>query len=63
VIILGTLIVAFLTFTARFFDNAHDSVTLEDIQSFRVSVQRLSKENVKEYIVETVSKADIGNII
>ena len=62
-IILGVIITCFLLFTIRFFDNSLDSVTLADIDSFRVSVQRWNKENVKEYLVETVAKADIHTVI
>lgn len=47
----------------KFFDNSLDSVKLSDIETFRVSVQKWNKENVKEYIVETVQKADIGKVL
>ena len=63
VIILGLIITGFLFFTIRFFDNSLDSVSLADIDQFRVSVQRWNKENIKEYLVETVKKADIGKVI
>lgn len=62
-IVLGLIIVGFLFFTLRFFDNALDSVTVQDIENFKVSVQRFNTENVKEYLVETVKKADIGTVI
>ena len=62
-VILGVIIVSFLLFTIRFFDNSLDSVSLEDIDSFRVSIQRWNKEHVKEYLVETVAKADIQKVI
>lgn len=47
----------------RFFDNSLDSVSLSDIDQFRVSVQKWNQENIKEYLVETVKKADIGKVI
>jgi len=63
VIALGIIIVAFLAFTIRYFDTSQDSVSISDITNFRVSVQRWNSENVKEYIVETVKKADIEKVI
>ena len=36
---------------------------MQDIDHFRVSIQRLNKENVKEYLVETVQKADLIKIM
>lgn len=62
-IFLGVIIVAFLAFTIRYFDTSQDSVSVADIANFRVSVQRWNSENVKEYIVETVKKADIEKVI
>lgn len=35
----------------------------QDIKSFKVSIQKVNAENIKEYLVETVKKADIGKII
>lgn len=63
VIVLGLLIVGFLVFTIRFFDNSLDSVTLQDVENFRVSIQRWNKEHVREYLVETVKKADIAKVL
>lgn len=40
-----------------------DSVTIDDIVSFKVSVQKLNSENVREYITETVKKVDLEKII
>jgi len=47
----------------HYFDNSLDSISIKDIESFKVSVQKWNTENVKEYIVETVKKADIEKII
>jgi hypothetical protein len=63
VIILGLIITGFLVFTIRFFDNSLDSVEISDITSFRVSVERWNKENVREYITETVAKVDLEKIV
>jgi hypothetical protein len=63
VLFLGGIIIVFLFFTLRFFDNASDSISLEDIDQFRISIQRWNKEHVKEYITETIKKADIGKIV
>lgn len=63
VIVLGVIIIGFLTFTTRFFDNSIDSVTLQDIQDFRVSIQRWNNEHIREYVTETIKKTDIQQII
>lgn len=63
VMILGILVIAFLVFTLRFFDNSLDSVSLDDIQSFRVSKETWNKEHVREYMVATIKKADIAQVI
>ena len=63
VIILGVIIAGFLAFTIRFFDNSMDSVNISDITQFRVSIQKLNSENVREYITETVKKVDLEKII
>lgn len=53
----------FLLFTIEFFDNSLDSVDISDITSFRVSVERWNKENVREYITEIVAKVDLEKIV
>ena len=63
VIILGVIIAGFLAFTIRFFDNSMDSVNISDITQFRVSIQKLNSENVREYITETVKKVDLEKIV
>lgn len=63
VIILWLIITGFLFFTIRYFDNSMDSISIKDIDRFRVSIQRWNSENVKEYIVETVKKTDIEKVI
>ena len=40
-----------------------DSISLKDIENFRVSIQKWNADNVKEYIVETVKKTDIEKIV
>ena len=63
VVILGVVIIGFLIFTIRFFDNSQDSVSIQDINTFRISIQRWNKEHVKEYLVETIQKADLHKVI
>lgn len=40
-----------------------DSVNIADITDFRVSIQKWNKENVREYITETVKKVDIEKVL
>lgn len=62
-VILGCIITGFLIFTVKFFDNSLDSVSVEDIENFRISVQRWNKEHVREYIVETIRKIDLEQVV
>lgn len=57
------MITGFLIFTIRYFDNSQDTVSIEDINTFRVSIARWNKENVKEYLIETIQKADLHRVI
>lgn len=63
VVFLAIIIVIFMVFTIRYFDTSVDTVSIADITHFKVSVQRWNSENVKEYIVETIKKADIEKVI
>lgn len=63
VLILGVTITWFLAFTIRFFDNSLDSVSLQDIENFRVSITRWNQENIKEYLIETIKKADLAKVL
>ncbi len=63
VIILWIIIMGFLSFIIKFFDNSVDSVSFDDIQDFRVSVQKWNNENIREYVTETIKKTDIQSII
>ncbi len=63
VILLWLTIIAFLIFTIHYFDNSLDSISIKDIENFKISVQRWNTEHVKEFIVETVKKADIEKVI
>jgi len=63
VLFLWIIIVWFLIFTIKYFDTSLESVSLKDIQNFKVSVQKWTKENTKEYLIQTVKKADIWKII
>jgi len=63
VTILWVIIIAFLFFTIKYFDTSLESISLKDIESFKVSVQKWTPQNTKEYLIETVKKADIWKII
>lgn len=63
IILLALLIVGFLFFMIRYFDNDMDSLSIKDIDNFRVSIQKWSPENVKEYVVQTIKKTDIKDIL
>lgn len=63
VIALWIIIVWFLLFTSRFFDNADESISVADITSFTIGVKKLNKENVAEYISEKINAVDLQKVI
>ena len=50
-------------FTSRFFDNKDETVNISDITHLKVSLQKTSIQNIKEYVSETVSKQDLKGIL
>jgi Major Facilitator Superfamily len=63
VMALGIIIVGFLAFTSRFFDNADNSIETQDIVSFTVAVRRMNTENVGEYLTQKIQAVDLPKII
>lgn len=63
VILLSGLIILSMGFTYRFFHNAVETVRIEDIERFVISVKKLNKENIKEYITTTISKEELVKVI
>ncbi len=63
IIVLWWAILWFLAFTLRFFDNSHESVTLQDITSFTIGIRKLNRENIREYITEKISAVDLPKIL
>lgn len=63
VIALALIIVGFIAFTNRFFDNSNETIEAKDIQSFTVWVKKLNTENVREYMTSTISKVDLPKIL
>ena len=63
VIILAVIIVFFLLFTLRFFDNSYETVKVSDIVSFTLAVKKLSKENIREYLSEKIQASELPNIL
>lgn len=61
--ILGLVIFGFMLFTARFFDNSSESISMSDIKEFTISVQRINVENVKEQLSQTIQKADLQKVV
>lgn len=63
VIILALVILSLNAFTYQFFNTKHEVIDLEDITAFKASVQHLNMENVKEYLVSTIKKADLWTVV
>ena len=57
------IIIAFLLFTKRFFDNTADTLEVKDIVSFTIAVRKLNAENVQEYITEKIQAVDLPKIM
>lgn len=57
------IIVGFLAFTSRFFDNAVETVEVSDITSFTIAVSKLNKENIREYVSEKISAVDLPKVL
>lgn len=62
-IILGIIISGFMAFTIKFFDNTVESIGVEDIKEFTVSVKKLGEGNIKENLSQTISAVDLGKIV
>ncbi len=60
---LGIFIVGFMYFTMHFFDNANETVDINDIESFTVAVKETNIENVKNYVSKTIKKIDLPQVL
>lgn len=54
------LVVYFMT---KFFDNASESLSLSDVRNLKVSFQKTSIEDIKEYVSETITKDQLKDIV
>lgn len=52
-----------LFFTTKFFDNADETITIQDIKELKVSFKKPTFDNVKQYVAETIKKEDLKKII
>lgn len=52
-----------LFFTTKFFDNADETITIQDIKELKVSFKKPTLDNVKQYVAETIKKEDLKKII
>jgi hypothetical protein len=57
------IIALVLYFMSKFFDNSDESIQISDIKNLKVSFNKMSLENVKEYISENIKKEDLKEII
>lgn len=61
--ILGVIIVGLLLFTIKFFDNSIESLSVNDIKEFTVSVKKLGEGNIKETLSQKISAVDLGKVV
>ncbi len=57
------IIALVLYFMSKFFDNSDESIQISDIKNLKVSFNKMSLENVKEYISENIKKEDLKEIV
>lgn len=62
-IFLGVIIFALLLFTVKFFDNSSETITLDDVKEFTISVKQLNAESVKERLSQTIAKTDLQKVV
>lgn len=62
-IILGTIIAGFMAFTVKFFDNTYESLSMNDIKEFTVSIKKLGEKNIKETLSQTISAVDLAKVV
>lgn len=61
--ILAAIIFGLMLFTIRYFDNSVESISMNDVKNFTISIKRLNIENIKEQISEKISKTDLHKVI
>lgn len=61
--ILGAIILGLLLFTIRFFDNSVESLSMNDIKEFTISVKKMGEGNVKEKLSQTISSIDLQKVV
>lgn len=61
--ILGVIIVGLLLFTIKFFDNSVESLSMNDIKEFTISVKKMGEGNVKEKLSQTISSVDLQKVV
>ena len=61
--ILGVIIAGFMFFIIRYFDNSLDSLSVENIRQFKVSLQKFNVEKVREQLSETIKATDLSQVI
>lgn len=62
-IILGVIIAGFLFFTTKYFDNSAESISIQDVKEFTISLKQLNAENVREKISQTISAVDLQKVV
>lgn len=60
---LGIIISWLSYFTLRFFDNASESIDIEDIKNFTISMRKINAENIREYVVDTISTSELEKVV
>lgn len=62
-IILWLIILWLLIFTAKFFDNTAETITMSDIKEFVISVKKINTNNIKENLSQTIKNTDLQKVI
>lgn len=62
-IILWVILFGLLMFTIKFFDNSIETIGMNEIKEFTISVSKINTQNIKEQISQTINKADLQKVV
>lgn len=62
-IFLGIVMIGLLVFMVAYFDNTAETVTMNNIKEFVISVKKFNAENIKENISQTIKNTDLQKVV
>lgn len=62
-IFLGIIIAGLLFFMIAYFDNTAETITMDNVKEFVISVKKFNAENIKENISQTIKNTDLQKVV